>query len=86
MAALSPEKHIEPDNLFTDCYTMFYKDSTNNMMKTKNFRCTGGLKQARARAEQHAKTMEYRLFHVQSLISNLSVEEDYYLGKETKLA
>lgn len=79
--ATVPTKPIEDKELFTDCYTMFYRHNTN-MLQSKNFRCSGGLRKARERAQIHCDIMSYRLHFVQPMVSNLGLEEDYLLGKE----
>jgi len=86
MAIATTEKPIVstgpvPD-LLLDCYTMFFRDNRSNALVSKTFRCKGGLTAARLRAEKHCETMQYRLHWVQPLVSDLSKEEDYHLGRE----
>ena len=67
------ESSLEP---LVGLYTMFYRKDTNHL-QSKNFRFNGNLKEARARAEQHANIMGMRLNFVQPLISDLSREEHF---------
>jgi hypothetical protein len=64
--------------LFCNVYTMFYREG--NHLVSKNFRCPGGLKAARERAETHCNIMEKKLNFVQPLVSDLGREESYKLG------
>lgn len=79
----TPEKPIAQEDQLTNLYTMFYRHLTNHLVSL-NFRHPGGLDKARERAESHCNVMGYKLHFVQPLISNLSLEESYYLGTERR--
>ncbi len=65
------------DEPFVGLYTMFYRHLTNHL-QSKNFRHSGDLKSARARAETYCNLVGAKLNFVQPLISDLSKEELFF--------
>jgi hypothetical protein len=64
-------------------FTMFFRKDFNTI-QSKNFRHSGDLHSARARAEEHCTIIDAKLNFVQPLISDLKKEEDFVLAKEPK--
>jgi hypothetical protein len=71
----------EEEEPFVGLYTMYFRNpAVGNSILTKNFRCSGSLREARERAETHCGIMGCKLNFVQPLIANLKIEEEFKLS------